>query len=442
MTDFYSKSLKNIPNNFDKVRSEAKERRRTVLYLILAYLEEQGLRNTAENLRAEALLDAAAYQTCENVDLDLILREYQSYHYVKYQKYPKILRKTGERSACAIKTKSTDVKNKTPDNQNGVKPPCEAEPSFHFDILSYENSQNDQKPRNCTETDYGDLTKQILDDIVPHDAGIGWQHCVGLSTAVEILKESCIYPQQYPELFVDLAPWKGVLLYGPPGTGKTLLAKSLACEAKTTFFNVTCSTFVSKWRGESEKLLKTLFDTATSNTPCIVFLDEVDSLVCNNGTVHEASRRFRSELLVRIDGIVSAEPNVFVLASTNSPWLLDSAVLRRFDKRVLVDLPDKMARIEIFRWYLKNRAHNLTDCDFEAIGEETRHFSGSDIKTLVKEIVMESVRSRIGDKQRKNGAPEKMTYRSVQMALEKVKPCANDKLCARYRKWAEQFGAL
>ena len=168
-----------------------------------------------------------------------------------------------------------------------------------------------------------------------------------LDNAKNILKEAVLLPILMPEFFTGIRrPWKGVLLYGPPGTGKTMLAKALATQGKTVFFNVSAATFASKWRGESEKLIRLLFEMARFYAPTTIFIDEVDSIGSKRGDGEgEASRRVKSELLVQMDGVnisssASANTNdkenkiVMVMGATNKPWDLDEALRRRFEKRV------------------------------------------------------------------------------------------------------------
>ncbi|CAG9764825.1 unnamed protein product [Ceutorhynchus assimilis] len=447
---------KQIPNRLDKIKIEARERRRNILHLILAYLNENMLNETAECLSREAQLDSG-YELCENVELEIILQEYQSYYYAKFQKYPKIVRKLNEEE-IKIKTPTRTrarsakrIENLAPNNEK-QETPSESEPDFHFQITHLGTTKNDATattkpllPEWDQCTDNGDLIKQVSDQVIVEETGVKWTDCVGLDNAIEILKESTIYPLYYPEIFKNIFPWKGVLLHGPPGTGKTLLAKALASEVHTTFFNVTSSSFISKWRGESEKLIKNLFDVAKNHAPSTIFFDEIDALISRTTDIqHEASKRFKSELLVQLDGISSSSNQIFILASTNSPWDLDDALLRRFDKRILVDMPAKEARIDILRHHLKNSDVALSLEDFKQFGDFSVHYSGSDIKNVTKEVAMAIVREKIKflEKGGKEVSNRSVIFDDIKRALQKIKPATNEFICKKYYQWQNKYGAL
>ncbi|EPS63792.1 hypothetical protein M569_10992, partial [Genlisea aurea] len=189
-------------------------------------------------------------------------------------------------------------------------------------------------------------------------------------------------------------PWRAFLLYGPPGTGKSYLAKAVATEADSTFFSISSSDLVSKWMGESEKLVSNLFQMARESAPSIIFIDEIDSLCGQRGEGNEseASRRIKTELLVQMQGVGNNEEKVLVLAATNTPYALDQAIRRRFDKRIYIPLPDLKARQHMFKVHLGDTPNNLTEHDFECLARKTEGFSGSDISVCVKDVLFEPVR--------------------------------------------------
>mmetsp|Transcript_32095 Transcript_32095/g.73368 ORF Transcript_32095/g.73368 Transcript_32095/m.73368 type:complete len:569 (-) Transcript_32095:62-1768(-) len=322
--------------------------------------------------------------------------------------------------------------------------------------------------------EYRELAMAISRDILNRNPGVSWDSIVGLGPAKSLLKEAVVMPLKYPELFTGLlSPWKGVLLFGPPGTGKTLLAKAVATECETTFFNISASTVVSKWRGDSEKLIRVLFDMARHHQPSTIFIDELDSLMSARGggdSEHEGSRRMKTELLIQMDGLLrDTRDQVFLLAASNLPWDLDSAMLRRLEKRILVALPTAEARESMLQTYLPPQLSEALD--YKRLAGHTEDWSGSDLRLLCKEAAMHPLRRLMAEiesaeskeaeaAQRTNSrqrAAEKATAPSRGRHIENLKmspvnaedvaralqtvhraPAAHT---ARYAEWQEQFGA-
>ena len=230
--------------------------------------------------------------------------------------------------------------------------------------------------------------------IVTEKPNVKWSDVAGLEVAKQTLQEAVILPTRFPEMFVGRrTPWKGILLYGPPGTGKSYLAKACATEASGTFFSVSSSDLVSKFMGESERLVRSLFEMARANRPAIIFIDEIDSLCSNRSDgENDATRRIKTEFLVQMQGVGKEEGGLLVLGATNIPWELDPAVRRRFEKRIYISLPEQHARKGLFKINIGDTPNNLTDEDYDNLARATDSYSGSDIATVVKSALMEPVR--------------------------------------------------
>eukprot|EP00929_Paragymnodinium_shiwhaense_P016271 TRINITY_DN124537_c0_g1_i1.p1 TRINITY_DN124537_c0_g1~~TRINITY_DN124537_c0_g1_i1.p1 ORF type:complete len:590 (+),score=152.90 TRINITY_DN124537_c0_g1_i1:83-1852(+) len=297
----------------------------------------------------------------------------------------------------------------------------------------YDNQVVKALPYYGGDKEYRDLAITISRDILTKNPGVPWDTIVGLENAKALLKEAVVMPLKYPQLFTGLlAPWKGVLLFGPPGTGKTLLAKAVATECETTFFNISASSVVSKWRGDSEKLIRVLFDLARHYQPTTIFIDELDSLMGARGGgdgEHEGSRRMKTELLIQMDGLLrEATEKVFLLAASNLPWDLDSAMLRRLEKRVFVALPTAEARRQMLCKHLPCTDGLAKDLDYDKLAGLTEEWSGSDIRLLCKEAAMNPLRRLLrqieGHERKAEEAASKDKGTHRQKAAEKAKAAA------------------
>ncbi|PAA52974.1 hypothetical protein BOX15_Mlig020428g1 [Macrostomum lignano] len=594
MTDMSYQMIRSANQAREAEDQRQESRKRNLLLLVHHYLREEGYTESASSLSRETNLDFGRFEVCDNVDLHTILLEYESYQFVKFQKYPKIVKQvtqnpdpkagrgklkysgslksqqqgqnsslTGGGAALPGLPKipngrpgssnnststsavvggggkpivqqqiSRDSKETSPATQsatsgaqssataNGLMPMPAAQTAFEDEnsglnglVIRGGASGQDQSPgarqkrkagpiidyrgminaetRLAVEEGAGggsggggfhdpsdrllkplgsflgynqewrDLASTISREIFLHNPNVRWQDIIGLESAKRLVKEAVVYPIKYPQLFTGiLSPWKGLLLYGPPGTGKTLLAKAVATECNTTFFNISASSIVSKWRGDSEKLVRVLFEMARFHAPSTIFLDELDSLMSQRagggggpGGEHEGSRRMKTELLVQMDGLAKTDELVFLLAASNIPWELDHAMLRRLEKRILVDLPNYEARKKMIAQHLPPSSKPdgglelRCNIDYDRVAALTEGYSGSDITLLCKEAAMRVVR-KIFDalENHTEGSDlhvklEPLTTEDVEIALQTTKPSAKN-LVGKYKAWQKDYESV
>ncbi|CCH61145.1 hypothetical protein TBLA_0E00840 [Henningerozyma blattae CBS 6284] len=302
---------------------------------------------------------------------------------LKYEKNPK--------SKDLIRAKVTEYLNRA----EQLKKHLDNETANGVQNASNKDSANAKKVSNDDDTEDTKKLKGALSAaILTEKPNVRWEDVAGLDSAKEALKEAVILPVKFPHLFKgNRKPTTGILLYGPPGTGKSYLAKAVATEANSTFFSISSSDLVSKWMGESERLVKNLFNMARENKPSIIFIDEVDALTGQRGEGEsEASRRIKTELLVQMNGVGNDSQGVLILGATNIPWQLDSAIRRRFEKRIYIPLPDLSARTTMFEINVSDTPCTLSKEDYRMLGQMTEGYSGSDIAVAVKDALMEPVR--------------------------------------------------
>lgn len=267
------------------------------------------------------------------------------------------------------------------------------------EVHNANGASNAQKTNGTGSNDDDDaetkrLRGTLSGSIVSEKPNVKWEDIAGLEGAKEALKEAVILPVKFPHLFTGKRrPTSGILLYGPPGTGKSYLAKAVATEANSTFFSVSSSDLVSKWQGESERLVKQLFTMARENRPSIIFIDEIDAICSARGAEDsESSRRIKTEILVQMQGVGNDAQGVLVLGATNLPWNIDSAVRRRFEKRIYIPLPELEARKELFTLNIGTTPCSLKQEDYKVLAEMTEGYSGSDVAVAVRELLMQPIR--------------------------------------------------
>ncbi|XP_073525729.1 spastin-like [Phyllobates terribilis] len=289
------------------------------------------------------------------------------------------------------------------------------------------------------------LAEIINTVIVDRSPSVKWDDVAGLEKAKQTLFEMVILPTKRRDLFTGLRrPPRGLLLFGPPGNGKTMLAKAVASECDATFFNVSASSLTSKWVGEGEKLVRTLFMVAISRQPSVIFMDEIDSIMSTRqANEHDASRRLKSEFLVQFDGVTSNPDDlVVVIGATNKPQELDDAVLRRLVKRIYIPLPDRSVRRLILQQNLKGQAFSLPSRDLEKLTRETEGYSGSDLQALCEEAAMMPIRE-LGHNilTVKANQVRPLKYEDFERAMGVIRPSLQKSKWEELERWNQEFGS-
>ncbi|NYT11632.1 MAG: CDC48 family AAA ATPase [Methanomassiliicoccales archaeon] len=302
---------------------------------------------------------------------------------------------------------------------------------------------------NVERADFFDALREMqpsaMREVLIESPNLHWDEIGGLVGAKTELREAVEWPLKYGEVFdfMNAQTPRGVLLYGPPGTGKTMLAKAVATESEANFINVKGPEFLSKWVGESEKAVRETFRKARTASPCIIFMDEIDSIAPTRGGGFDShvTERMISQLLTEMDGLESLN-NVVVIAATNRPDMIDSALLRpgRFDRLVHVPTPDLDARRAILEIHSKKKPLG-DDVKLDDLAKKTEGYSGADLSALVNEAVMLAIREFVSRGEEitiDNLKKEKIGMSYFIRALEKVKP-ATRKGLGRVEPLAEDY---
>ncbi len=293
--------------------------------------------------------------------------------------------------------------------------------------------------------DDDELSDAISGAIVTEKPDLSLDDVAGLVDAKRALREAIVLPLMRPDFFTgSRRPWKGILLHGPPGCGKTMIAKATAASVEATFFNISAAQIMSKWLGESEKLVLELFEMAKKKQPSIIFIDEVDSLTqARGGGEHDAMRRVKTQLLTTMDGMTSSnEDRVVVIGATNLPWEIDDAFLRRFERRIYVGLPDYEARNKVFEINSSGVAID-DEVNYELLADLTDGYSGSDIANICREALMIPIRDldSAGNILDESVTVREVTQKDYVYALNRVKPTVAESRLVRYSDWDNEFSA-
>jgi vacuolar protein-sorting-associated protein 4 len=302
----------------------------------------------------------------------------------------------------------------------------------------------EKKQQDEGDDDSRRLDEMIADTIITEKPMGGMSDVAGLDNAKQAINEAIVAPMKHPELFKGKArqPWRGILLYGPAGCGKTLIARAVAAEVNATFFNVSAANIVSKWLGESEKLVKMLFQRAKQMQPAIIFIDELDSIgVARSGDDVGGERRLKTQLLTELQGLASeTDDRITLIGATNLPWEIDFALRSRFEKRIQVPLPDTAARKLIFNIHIEG-VDTAPDVKFDELATLTEGYSGRDISVVCREAAMEPIRE-LEATGRMDYDDEILDLRAVSRddfldAIENIRPATSPEDVKKYRDWAE-----
>jgi SpoVK/Ycf46/Vps4 family AAA+-type ATPase len=277
---------------------------------------------------------------------------------------------------------------------------------------------------------------------------VNWQEVVGLDTAKKAVKEAIVYPVQRPDLF-PLGWPRGILLFGPPGCGKTLLAAAVATEIDANFYSIDAASIMSKWLGEAEQNVSKLFTSArkvaNEGKAAIVFVDELDSLMGNHSNEVGGEIRVKNQFLKEMDGITDKGKNlhIYVIGATNKPWDLDWAFIRRFQKRILVPLPDSSTRLNMMQHY-SSTLNIASDVDLPELARLAEGFSGSDIRDVCQSAQLSLIGEffESGKATDKEAKPRPLTMADFRQILEERKPSVSLDMLTQYNRWFEAFKAL
>ncbi|OLD04862.1 AAA family ATPase [archaeon 13_1_20CM_2_54_9] len=325
-------------------------------------------------------------------------------------------------------------------------------------ILPEINLEADNIPKDVLKkiivrmADFQEALKEVepsaMREVLVEVPDVKWEDIGGLEGVKEELREAIEWPLKYPDVFttVNATPPKGLLLYGPPGTGKTLLAKAVANESQANFISVRGPELLNKFVGESEKAVREVFRKARQASPCIIFFDEIDSVAPVRGSSvgdSQVTERVISQFLTELDGLEELR-NVVIIAATNRPDIIDSALLRpgRFDRLLYVPPPDLEARKQIFQIRTK-KTPLAEDIKIDEMARRTEGYTGADIGSVCNTAVMLALRELIGKAKDPEDAKKKakdlrVSRRHFDEALQKIKPISGQEL-RMYERFSQRF---
>ena len=346
---------------------------------------------------------------------------------------------------CSKKLKEKASKNNTNQNNNSNNYNYSFNPMNNIDNNANINNNNQNKQQNLHDKEEDEMDKKIESEIMVKNPNVKFSDIIGMNDMKQTLYEIIIVPQIRPDFFTGIRkPQRGILLFGPPGTGKTMIAKAIASECKSTFFNISASSLTSKWVGESEKTVKSLFKIAYKKVPSIIFIDEIDSILSKRSeNENEATKRLKTEFLIQFDGLGSnTNAKLLVIAATNRPMDLDEALLRRLPKRVYCGPLDENGRFEFIKKVINRVETNLSDDDIREIAKKTNDYSNSDLMELCREAAYQPVRELTTDEILKIKKFRPLVKQDLLIAVQKIRGTLSKKVRDELQKWNDQFGGI
>jgi SpoVK/Ycf46/Vps4 family AAA+-type ATPase len=361
------------------------------------YLEALALENNEKGLigLAKVYFRKEAYATC-NVILEDLIKQH-----------------TSNLEVLILYARSSLKENAWETAQETYQRILEINPSFSDEELDDKLRMRHQAEQSMEEDGEEDVSLFI------QDPGINFSHVGGMQQVKREIEIKIIQPLKHVDLYKAYGKKAGggILLYGPPGCGKTMIARATAGEMNARFINVGLNDILDMWIGNSEKNLHRIFEYARKNTPCVLFIDEIDALGASRSDMKQsAGRHLINQFLQELDGVGANNEGVLVLGATNTPWHLDPAFRRpgRFDRIIFVPPPDQDARASILQLKLKGKP--VDNIDFESLSKNTPDFSGADIEAMIDIAIEEKLEEAF-----KDGIPVPIKTKDLLNAAKKHK---------------------
>ena len=311
----------------------------------------------------------------------------------------------------------------------------------------YEDDADSDEERNDSHADLLKECNTLINNLIdmPESEETVFRPIQGVTTTLKDvagnsdmkaeIMDRLVLPTLHPEIFkkYNIPTRTGIVMYGPPGTGKTLIARAIAGELDAAFYSVKASDILGKYVGDDEKRIRDLFESARSHDRAVVFFDDFDSIGSSRGSSQEPWRdSLVNELLTQMDGLETSSGCLLVIAATNRPWNLDSALTRpgRFDRMIEVPLPDREARAEIFKLNLSQVPHKGR-ISYADLADSTKGYSGADIAEACRKAKI--LRARIESE----GGTEGLTMKDVRDALKRTNPSVSEADLKKIKEFAE-----